>query len=148
MVFLFYKDTKTTFYEENSPTTIKALEKQAAREGRRPNQTIEQEILKFIINRHTNLNYILILDWFFPQLRQLSLDTFTRWLTCKMRFFKVFWIEKIWRGMVFEGKCVQSRPCTLRVRRKWLISLYDKFVLFFLVMNHKRYAKVHSGTFS
>ena len=60
--FLFYKDTKTTFYEENSPTTVKALEKQAAREGRRPNQTIEQEILKFIINRHTNLNYILILD--------------------------------------------------------------------------------------
>ena len=66
MVFLFYKATKTTFYEENSPTTIKALEKQAAREGRRPNQTIEQEILKFIDNRHTNLNYIYssLIDFF------------------------------------------------------------------------------------
>lgn len=44
---LINEATKTTFYEENSPTSTKALEKQAAREGRRPNQTIEQEILKF-----------------------------------------------------------------------------------------------------
>ena len=36
-----------TFLEENSTTTIKALRKQAARENRKPNQTINQEILSF-----------------------------------------------------------------------------------------------------